>query len=327
MEFKSRNLRELAGMVVGDAEFFPYRSSSHITQFFEDCDLDFVHDGSTRWSWASDRLAELLNSPQPIANALPEHFVHVLRVLMRRSDAQPDDPDREKALAALNRPLEREGYEAFFGEDTELYIRHIGTKTLSIVANPHRPFTPKEMARRERLIVYLDGCSEDDLIEFVLLPMFRQLGFHRISATGHKDKALEYGKDIWMRYVLPTRHVLYFGVQVKKGKLDAAGVTRSTNANVAEIYNQVLMMLGHELFDPETNKKVLVDHAFIVAGGEITKQARNWLGGKLDATKRSQILFMDREDIVNLYVVSTLPLPDGAIELAQADQYDDDIPF
>src|SRR5713101_1677911 len=38
------------------------------------------------------------------------------------------------------------------------------------------------------------------------------------------------------------------------------------------------MMLGHEIFDPETNRRVLVDHAFIVAGGEITKQAKNWLG-------------------------------------------------
>ena len=60
------------------------------------------------------------------------------------------------------------------------------------------------------------------------------------------------------------------------------------------------MMLGHEIFDLETSRKVLVDHAFIVAGGEITKQARNWLGGKLDATKRSQIMFMDRDDISSM---------------------------
>lgn len=327
MKFKDRNLRELAGMVVGDADHFPYRSSSYITRFFEDCDLDFVHDGSTRWSWASDRLAELLEEPQPRPNALPDHFVHLLRVLMYKSDAEEDDPGRAKALESLNKPLAREGYEAFYGEDNELYIRHIGTKTLSIAANPHRPFTPKELKRREQLVAYLDTCSEDELIEAVLLPMFRQLGFHRITAAGHKDKALEYGKDVWMRFILPTQHVLYFGIQAKKGKLDAAGATRSSNANVAEIYNQVLMMLGHELFDPETSKKVLVDHAFIVAGGEITKQARNWIGGKLDATKRSQILFMDREDIVNLYITSTLPLPEGAVQHPVTGVLDDDIPF
>ena len=115
-----------------------------------------------------------------------------------------------------------------------------------------------------------------------------------------------------MRFVLPTQHVLYFGIQAKKGKLDASGAGHGSNTNIAEIHNQVLMMLGHEVFDPETSKRVLVDHAFIVAGGQITKQARNWLGAKLDASKRSQIMFMDREDNLNLYIVTNLPLPDSA---------------
>ena len=326
MNFKSRNLDEIARMVVGDAEFFPYRSSSHITQFFEECDLDFVHDSTTHYRWTADRLSELLQELQPAAHALPERFVHVLRVLMHKSDATPNDPDRLHALTALNEPLSREGYEAFYGEDDLLYIRHIGTKTISTAANPHRPFTPKEIERREQLLDYLEKCTEDQLIEEVLLPLFRQLGFHRITSSGHKDKALEYGKDIWMRYVLPTQHVLYFGVQVKKGKLDASGTSKGANTNVGEIHNQVTMMLGHEIFDPETNRRVLVDHAIIVAGGEITKQARNWLGEKLDAAKRSQILFMDREDIVNLYIVSNLPLPVGVIAKS-APKFHDEIPF
>jgi hypothetical protein len=220
--------------------------------------------------------------------------------------------------------LQREGYEAFYGGDGLLYFKHIGTQSISAAPNPHRPFTAAELKRRERLSSYLDKCSEDELIEDILLPLFRQLGYHRVSAVGHKDKALEYGKDVWMRYVLPTQHVLYFGLQAKKGKLDAAGMSKASNANIAEIHNQALMMLGHEIFDPETSKKVLVDHAFIVAGGEITKQARNWLGGKLDASKRSQLLFMDREDILNLYTVSSLPLPDAAI---QASVFNDEIPF
>jgi hypothetical protein len=47
---------------------------------------------------------------------------------------------------------------------------------------------------------------------------------------------------------------------------------------------------------------------FIVVGGEITKQAKNWLGERLDATKRSQVMFMDRDDILNLSIVTNLPL-------------------
>jgi hypothetical protein len=85
------------------------------------------------------------------------------------------------------------------------------------------------------------------------------------------------------------------------------GDSKGSNKNIAEIYQQVLMMLGHEIFGPQTNSRVLVDHTFIVAGCEITKAARTWLGGKLDATKRSQIMFMDSDDILNLYVVTIYP--------------------
>ena len=329
MKFRNRSLEELAKMVVGDREYFRYRSSSYITSFFEDCGLDFVHRGETRWSWTSDRLVELLEEPGEKPNTLPNNFLNVLQVLMDEADAEDGDEDRSKALKALNIPLRREGYEAFYDENRKLHVRHIVTKTVSsITDNPHRPLTQKETQRKEQLNQYLDTCAEDTLIEEILLPLFRQLGFHRISLAGHKDKALEYGKDIWMRYTLPTQHVLYFGIQVKKGKLDAAGSSRGTNANISEIHNQCLMMLGHEIFDPETNKRALVDHAFIVAGGEITKQAKNWLGERLDASQRSQILFMDREDILNLYIVSNLPLPDGALSKPDIiNELDDDIPF
>jgi hypothetical protein len=232
---------------------------------------------------------------------------------MDLGSAKGNDTDRSGALGRLNGVLAREGFEAFYAADRNCYLRHSGTGVVAaMAANPHRPFSPDELARRGLLAAYLDKASEDDLIEEVLLPLFRQLGFHRITAAGHKDKALEYGKDIWMRYALPTQHLLYFGLQVKREKLDAAGTSKSGNANIAEILNQVTMMLGHEIFDPETNRRVLVDHAFIVAGGEITKAAKNWLGGKLDQSKRSQIMFIDREDILNLFVVTNQPLPVAA---------------
>jgi hypothetical protein len=228
-------------------------------------------------------------------------------------------------MAQLTTILAREGFEPFYAENNKCYLRHLATNTIATVQpSPHRPFSAAEQVRRRKLEVFLANCSEDELIEQVLLPLFRQLGYHRITAAGHKDKALEYGKDVWMKYTLPTQHILYFGIQAKKGKLDSSGMS---TANISEIHNQVLMMLGHEIFDPELNRRVLVDHAFIVAGGEITKQARNWLAGKLDAAKRSQIMFMDRDDILNLYVVTSLPLPEGALPPKVVSSMDDDIPF
>jgi hypothetical protein len=246
---------------------------------------------------------------------------------MDQGDAVNEGPERPKALTVLNTTLAREGYEGFYAPDKQCYLRHIATNTIATASpNPHRPLSQLEVTRREQLLAYLNRASEDELIGEVLLPLFRQLGFHRVTAAGHKDKALEYGKDIWMKFTLPTQHVLYFGIQAKKGKLDATGDSKGTNANVAEIHNQVTMMLGHDIFDPEIGKRVLVDHAFIVAGGEITKAARNWLGNKLDATKRSQIMFMDRDDILNLFVVTNLPLPPAA--LPKPDPLpDDDMPF
>lgn len=327
MKWKNRSLRELANIIIGDADYFRYRSSSYISEFFQDCDLDYVHDGSTRWSWTASKLEEALGQPHPSANAPPDAFVRIIRAVLDKGEAQEGDADRSKALAALNVVLRREGWEAFYDEHGVGQLRHIATNSIAQIANPHRPLTPAELQRREQLTSYLDKCSEDELIEEVLLPLFRQLGFHRITAAGHKDKALEYGKDVWMKYTLPTLHVLYFGLQAKKGKLDSSGMAKDGSRNVAEIHNQVSMMLGHEIFDPELNRRVLVDHAFIVAGGEITKQARNWLGNKLDATKRSQILFMDRDDILDLFVVNNLSLPKNALPPAQLSDLSDDIPF
>ena len=66
MEFKQRTLNEIADMICGNSptdgkpNHFRYRSSSYLTEFFEGCNLEYTHDGSTRWGWVSDRLGEVL---------------------------------------------------------------------------------------------------------------------------------------------------------------------------------------------------------------------------------------------------------------------------
>lgn len=331
MQFKTRTLNQLATMICGDTRnnetsYFVYRSSFYLTQFFGDAGTDYAHDGSTRPAWVANTLLEILKEPST-SNGMPsDTFCRVIQLLMEKADAFNEDKNRVNALEILNNALSRDNFEAFYAEDNKCYLKHIPSqKVLSPSLNPHRPFTSSEVKRRELLVNYLDTCSEDQLIEEILLPLYRQLGFYRISFAGHKDKALEYGKDIWMKFMLPTQHWLYFGIQVKKGKLDAAGVTKGSNANIAEIHNQVLMMLAHEIFDPEIGKNVLVDHAFIVAGGEITKAAKNWLAGVLDKSKRSQILFMEREDIVNQFIVNNLPLPNSVFPSLL--EQNNDLPF
>jgi len=331
MQFKQRSLREIADMICGNFEasksFFQYRSSSSLSEFFRDCDTDFAHDGSTRWAWVVTVLEQILAEPASNPILPPETFGHVIRVLMASEDALNEGTERPNALSLLNKTLAREGFEAFYAPDKCCYLRHVATSEIVAASpNPHRPFSAFENAKRDQLAKFLDIATEDQLLEEVLVPLFRQLGFRRVTTTGHKDKAFEYGKDLWMKFVLPTQHILYFGIQAKKDKIDAAGESKGHNSNVAEIHNQLAMMLGHEIFDPDTSKRVLVDHAFIVAGGEITKAARNWLGNKLDATKRSQIMFMDRADILNLFIVTNIPLPDAAAPKPPSAQEGDDSP-
>lgn len=102
-----------------------------------------------------------------------------------RKPAHNVSEERSLALAALNSVLAREGWAAFYDEHGIGQIKHIATNAVAQVANPHRPFTPSELERREQLVAYLDGCSEDELIEDVLLPLCRSL-----ASTGSPPQAI-----------------------------------------------------------------------------------------------------------------------------------------
>lgn len=323
-EFRKRTIHEIADMICGnESEHFEYRSSSYLSQFFEYCDMEqYVHDGSTRKMWVADVLEKILEQPVEDTTLPSRGFQTVIKVLMDRADAAENDPNRDAALNKLNVTLAREGFQAFYAEDNCCYIRNLKTGNVgqpdSVV---DRALSKDEIERRRRLEKFMDSANEDELTEKVIFPLLQTLGFQRISITGHIDKAMEFGKDLWMKYRLPTGHWLYFGLQVKRGKIDSAA--RTKNENVAEIHNQILMMLGHEIFDPDINKKVLVDHAYIVAGGKITNQAKHWLGEHLDASQRRQIIFMDRPEILHLFVIHNVLMPDEE----SANLFSDDIPF
>jgi|CryGeyStandDraft_6_1057127.scaffolds.fasta_scaffold107691_2 hypothetical protein len=72
MQLKPSVIDKLALMICGDSPFnyFPYRSSSNLTLFFREIDLDYRHDGSTRKYWVSSVLEELNKKP-PMVTDLP----------------------------------------------------------------------------------------------------------------------------------------------------------------------------------------------------------------------------------------------------------------
>lgn len=193
--FKDLTLRQLADLICGNfdasATVFRYRSSSYLTEFFQDCETDYAHDGSTRWAWVAGVLRDMLAGPVPGAHTLPPAFSTVITQLMDPDKAVNEGHDRPKALGMLNAALQREGFEAFYGEDGRCHLRHAATRTVSAFdANPHRPMSKEDRERRDWLEAFLDRASEDELIEAVLLPLFRQMGFQRITPSGRADKAL-----------------------------------------------------------------------------------------------------------------------------------------
>jgi hypothetical protein len=80
------------------------------------------------------------------------------------------------------------------------------------------------------------------------------------------------------------------------------------------------MAIDHPIFDPDTNRKVLLDHVFVIAAGEITRAARTWLVERLASGQRRHIIFMDRDEFLDhsarILLDLHVPPPEG-----------DDVPF
>lgn len=322
MKLSVKVIRDLAEMICGDdyaGTNFPYRTSSQLTHFFENCDLEYTHDGTTRRLWVKDVLEELNQGYASIPELPTDSIIRVIQEVMELTNFKKVQCDREKALEDLNKHLVRDGLEAYLDTADKCHTRNIkATTTSAMMKIQPRPLSAAELARRKDIKDFLDAASEDEFTEQLLVPLFRQLGFLRVSPSGHREKTLEYGKDLWMKFRLPTGHFIYFSAQVKKGKIDAAG--KDLNQNISGILAQVRMSLDHPIFDPETNSKHLVDHVFIISADVITKQAKLLLGEHLDKEARRQIIFMDREELLDLAAIT-------AIDLPKKKASEDEIPF
>jgi len=281
LKFKPRNSEALAALICGNVgsahpgpgeepAHCPYRSSSYITAFFQELDTEWVHDGSTRHHWVADVLDSMLAEPHDGPTHPPEIICRVVDQLMSPGDALNEGADRPNALRQLNEVLAREGFEAFYGEDKHCYLRHIGTNTVTVLqANPHRPFTEAETRRRRDLASFLDRCSEDRADRGSAPATLSPTGLspHHLRRPQGQGAGIRQRRLDALHPANPALPLLRDPGQEGQDRRRGGG-TKSGQANVAELHNQALMMLAHEIFDPETNKRVLVDHAFIVAGGE-----------------------------------------------------------
>ena len=74
------------------------------------------------------------------------------------------------------------------------------------------------------------------------------------------------------------------------------------------------MMLEHPIFDKDVSRRVLLDHVYVASGGEITKQAQEFLIQKLDRDGRRTLIFLDRQEILDMVIGCGVRLPNVPLE-------------
>lgn len=95
-------------MICGNEAFdhFPYRSSSQLTKFFIDNDLDFVHDGTTRHIWVQDVLNQLNDKSSDQENLPNKDLIKVIVSLINPDYFLFDDKlNHQKAVQDVNKAL------------------------------------------------------------------------------------------------------------------------------------------------------------------------------------------------------------------------------
>lgn len=105
MQIGAAGVMRLADMICGNSPFdyFPYRSSSYLTRFFVDLDLDYTHDGSTRNAWVAEVLRQLNSRPSKQENMPSPDLVKVIEYLLHPDHFLFNEKlDRPKAIEAVN---------------------------------------------------------------------------------------------------------------------------------------------------------------------------------------------------------------------------------
>lgn len=136
MQLRPSALGNLAKMICGDAPYngvFPYRSSSYLTRFFEEINLPYTHDGSTRFWWVRSVLIELNAKPAEEESLPSQEIVKVIEYLLH-----PDhyvgvgSADQQKAIEAMNEVLRSHELEVI--PDTKTRVVSLRSTTGSFIS-------------------------------------------------------------------------------------------------------------------------------------------------------------------------------------------------
>ena len=137
MRLSGRTLNRLAEMICGasggfnESEAwanFRYRTSSQLTEFFSNCDLDYRHDGTTRKWWVVGVLEDLNQLPASDSDLPPDALLKVIQELLDPAQYVSDLARRSAALEDLNLVLARDELQAYFDGPWRCRVRSIANE-------------------------------------------------------------------------------------------------------------------------------------------------------------------------------------------------------
>ncbi len=143
-------------MVCGDKPYkkiFPYRSSPKLTLFFENLNLEYMHDGSNRMQWVYSVLEDLNERPSEHDDSPSPELVKVIKALVDPNYYCDSYSNLDKAKKQLKTLLNNNSIAVLFDDD------------LSEVNNNKR--------KRSRVVQSQNAKKQDDCL--YIIPKFFKL--------------------------------------------------------------------------------------------------------------------------------------------------------
>jgi hypothetical protein len=172
MQFRKALLGSLGRMICGEAPYndiFPYRSSSYLSRFFHNVDLDFTHDGTSRYPWVLSVL-DKINVESPNPDLPSENMVKVIESLVH-----PDyylegvgSHDRKRAIQKLNEALKP--YELFVEIDKSTEIPYLSSLSGSFISTAVNRKDIKKSIHFSPSVFQLPQIDQNPSLVAVMMP-------------------------------------------------------------------------------------------------------------------------------------------------------------
>ena len=178
-------------------------------------------------------------------------------------------------------------------------------KEFKKIMNEHQP----PILSKTQIEDFLDRANEDQFTDFLLVPLFRKMGFEKVIAKGHKERILEFGQDIkLMKLRLLTDHYLYFVSQIKIGTIGAS--SSQPTQEIEGILSEIRPAFNKSIFDPDIGRNITPDHVYLITSGRIGEQAKVYLYEQIDKSQRRNLLLLENHQLIELYFKYGLPEKD-----------------